>query len=264
MICCGHLELMGLLFMLMEWDCLWTAATNRSIVQLTDDLWIWSHAGMLLTGENWRTLRKACPSATKSTTHPIGTDLGVNLGLCSEATNCLSHSMTPFNGVPCVFYCVSISSSSLVCKGHRMIQYCVSSDHTFTICSSLCVCVCAHVCVCCRHTWTNGLVLVYLHLVPVAQNAACTNGYGWSKGWTYICHIQPVITLSFAMGLSQSVIDPWDSTTTVIFIFSMNLRNIFPSARFQVLTAASMKMAVIWDVAPCSLIEVTEFLDCRE
>jgi hypothetical protein len=27
-------------------------------------------------------------------------------------------------------------------------------------------------------------------------------------------------------------------------------------ARFQVLTAASMKMAVFWDVAPCSLVEV--------
>jgi hypothetical protein len=47
----------------------------------------------------------------------------------------------------------------------------------------------------------------------------------------------------------------------VLFIFSKNLRNIFPSARFQVLTAASMKMAVIWDVAPCSLIEVTKFLE---
>jgi hypothetical protein len=29
-----------------------------------------------------------------------------------------------------------------------------------------------------------------------------------------------------------------------------------PEMRFQVLTAASMKMTVVWDVAPCSLVEI--------
>jgi hypothetical protein len=28
--------------------------------------------------------------------------------------------------------------------------------------------------------------------------------------------------------------------------------------RFQVLTAASMKMTIFWDIAPCSLVEVTD------
>jgi hypothetical protein len=54
-----------------------------------------SHGGMILTGENWRTQRETCPSATLSTTNPIWSDLGVNPGLCIEmpASNCLSHGM---------------------------------------------------------------------------------------------------------------------------------------------------------------------------
>jgi hypothetical protein len=28
---------------------------------------------------------------------------------------------------------------------------------------------------------------------------------------------------------------------------------------FQVLTAASMKMAALWDVAPCSIVEIDRF-----
>jgi hypothetical protein len=45
------------------------------------------------TGENRRTLRKTCPSATLSTTNPIWTGPGANPGLRDEkpATNCLSH-----------------------------------------------------------------------------------------------------------------------------------------------------------------------------
>jgi hypothetical protein len=52
-----------------------------------------SHGGMILTGENRRTRRKTCPSATFSTTNPTWTSQGANPGLCGEmlATNCLSH-----------------------------------------------------------------------------------------------------------------------------------------------------------------------------
>jgi hypothetical protein len=48
---------------------------------------------MILTGENRRTLRKTCPSATLSTTNLIWIDPGANLGLRGErpATNRLSH-----------------------------------------------------------------------------------------------------------------------------------------------------------------------------
>jgi hypothetical protein len=47
----------------------------------------------ILTGENIRTLRKTCPSATLSTTNPTWIDLGANPGLRGErpATNDLSH-----------------------------------------------------------------------------------------------------------------------------------------------------------------------------
>jgi hypothetical protein len=48
---------------------------------------------MIFTGENRRTRRKACPSATLSTTNPTWIDLGANPGLCGKrpATNDLSH-----------------------------------------------------------------------------------------------------------------------------------------------------------------------------
>jgi hypothetical protein len=47
----------------------------------------------MLTGENQRTQRKACPSATLSTTNPTRTDRGAKPVLCGEmpATNRLSH-----------------------------------------------------------------------------------------------------------------------------------------------------------------------------
>jgi hypothetical protein len=52
-----------------------------------------SHRGMVLIGENRRTRRKTCPSATFSTTNRTYTDPGANEGLHGErtATNRLSH-----------------------------------------------------------------------------------------------------------------------------------------------------------------------------
>jgi hypothetical protein len=52
-----------------------------------------SDGGMILTGENRRTRRKTCPSATLSTTNPTWIDPGTNSGLRCErtATNDLSH-----------------------------------------------------------------------------------------------------------------------------------------------------------------------------
>jgi hypothetical protein len=49
--------------------------------------------GMILTGENRRTRRKTCPSATLSSTNPTWIDPGANPGLRGErpATNDLSH-----------------------------------------------------------------------------------------------------------------------------------------------------------------------------
>jgi hypothetical protein len=51
-----------------------------------------SHGGMILTGENQRTWRKTCPSATLAFTNPTWTDPGTDLGLSSEwsVTNRLS------------------------------------------------------------------------------------------------------------------------------------------------------------------------------
>jgi hypothetical protein len=55
-----------------------------------------SDGGMILTGENRRTRRKTCPSATLSTTNPTWIDPGVNPGLRGErpAANDLSHGTT--------------------------------------------------------------------------------------------------------------------------------------------------------------------------
>jgi hypothetical protein len=48
-----------------------------SIPQTTHE-WTWSSGGMILTGENRRTRRKTCTSATLSTTDPKWTALGAN------------------------------------------------------------------------------------------------------------------------------------------------------------------------------------------
>jgi hypothetical protein len=64
--------------------CLRTAATR---------LHMESHGGMMLTGENRRTRRKTCPSASLCTTIHTLTGQGENPGLCGErpATNRRSH-----------------------------------------------------------------------------------------------------------------------------------------------------------------------------
>jgi hypothetical protein len=45
------------------------------------------------------------------------------------------------------------------------------------------------------------------------------------------------------------------SQSTVCWMIIVTTHN-YKMVRFQVLTAASMKMAIFWDVAPCSLVEV--------
>jgi hypothetical protein len=63
------------------------------ITHSPDGMSLESDGGMILTGENRRTRRKTCPSATLSTTNPTWTDLGANPGLRGEGpvTNDLSH-----------------------------------------------------------------------------------------------------------------------------------------------------------------------------
>jgi hypothetical protein len=57
---------------------------------------------MILTGENRRSRRETCPSATSSTTNPTWSDRGANSGLRGEkpATNCLSYARP--NRVSCL------------------------------------------------------------------------------------------------------------------------------------------------------------------
>jgi hypothetical protein len=43
----------------------------------------------------------------------------------------------------------------------------------------------------------------------------------------------------------------------ICHVLKCNIRNYVIKVGFEVLTAASMKMAVFWAVAPCSLVEVT-------
>jgi hypothetical protein len=58
-----------------------------------------SEGGMILTGENRRTRRKTCPSATLSTTNPTWIVPGANPGLRGErpATDDLSHGTALFD-----------------------------------------------------------------------------------------------------------------------------------------------------------------------
>jgi hypothetical protein len=52
---------------------------------------------MILTGRNQSTWRQTCPSVTFSITNPSCSDLGLNMGLCSErpVTKHLSHGTAP-------------------------------------------------------------------------------------------------------------------------------------------------------------------------
>jgi hypothetical protein len=61
---------------------------------------------MMLTGENQRTRRKTCPSATWSTKNPTWTDLSTNPGQQGErqATNHLSHVMALNQNQICVLW----------------------------------------------------------------------------------------------------------------------------------------------------------------
>jgi hypothetical protein len=61
------------------------------------DISLESDGGVIMTGENRRTQRKSCPSATLSTTNPTWIDPGANPGLRDErpATNDLSHGHCP-------------------------------------------------------------------------------------------------------------------------------------------------------------------------
>jgi hypothetical protein len=74
-----------------------TADANGPIVHPTDDIWMWSNCGITMTGENRRTWRKTCPSATLSTTNPTWAALGANSALHGEkpVTNHLSYGTAP-------------------------------------------------------------------------------------------------------------------------------------------------------------------------
>jgi hypothetical protein len=61
----------------------WAANANFAHPRTIRD-WIWSSRVMILTGGNWRSRRKAYPSATLFTTNPTWTDPSANAGLRSE------------------------------------------------------------------------------------------------------------------------------------------------------------------------------------
>jgi hypothetical protein len=69
------------------------AYLRKHITHSPDDMSLETGGGMILTGNNGRTRRKTCPSATLSTTNPIKIDQGANPGLRGErsATNDLNH-----------------------------------------------------------------------------------------------------------------------------------------------------------------------------
>lgn len=77
---------------------------NTSYLQVLystlSQLWIihhrlWSFGGITLTGRNWNTQRKMCPSAILSTIHPTWTGLRLKSGPIgrSSKTNCPSNGM---------------------------------------------------------------------------------------------------------------------------------------------------------------------------
>jgi hypothetical protein len=79
-----------------------------------------SHGGMILTGENRRTRRKACPTATLSTTNPTWFDPDNNPDLHDERSgpNRLSHGILTYLLITLLLYWVrptSLLSLKLVC-----------------------------------------------------------------------------------------------------------------------------------------------------
>jgi hypothetical protein len=80
--------------------------------------------GMTLTGENRRTRRKTCPSATLYTTNPIWIDPGGSPGLRSErpTTNCLSHG----TALPKIFTASIIKTFALMTEAVRISETPVS------------------------------------------------------------------------------------------------------------------------------------------
>jgi hypothetical protein len=73
------------------------AATSGPVIYPPDDVNMESHSEMILTGENRRTCRETCLSATLSTTNPTWSDSGANPDLHSEglATNHLHCGLAP-------------------------------------------------------------------------------------------------------------------------------------------------------------------------
>ena len=63
--------------------------------------WAYMIGGMVLTGEEWSTHQKTCPSATLSTRCATWVGLGLSLGLQGDSlvTNCLNHGKVTLNKV---------------------------------------------------------------------------------------------------------------------------------------------------------------------
>jgi hypothetical protein len=80
-----------------------------------------SHCGIILTGENRRTRRKICPSATLFTTNPTRTDSETNPEhrVERQATNLLSHCMA--------WLCHVTSSASLLMWKYG---FCINYNNT--------------------------------------------------------------------------------------------------------------------------------------
>jgi hypothetical protein len=93
-----------------------------------------------VTGENQRTRRKACPSATLSTTNPTWIDLG----LCGErpAANDLSHGTANMNVTQGLGFGQVFSLLSKMKVGLSKSADCLS------VCVCVCVCVHARICLC--------------------------------------------------------------------------------------------------------------------
>jgi hypothetical protein len=94
-LCQLHKSCVVIVTIAMAWDSLCETGHIRSPLSIPQkkNEWIWSNREMILAGENRRTRRNTCPSATSVTTNPTWTELGANPGLRVEkpATNCLSY-----------------------------------------------------------------------------------------------------------------------------------------------------------------------------